>query len=82
MAIAVMLLQFLLSDGDEIPDINKIFDEDPMKAMESFNVTSRNDELYHERLRDIILHAVDRKYIWFYDQIYEYIFFIYKILCL
>lgn len=63
MAIAVMLLQFLLSDGDEIPDINKIFDEDPMKAMESFNVTSRNDELYHERLRDIILHAVDRKYI-------------------
>lgn len=64
MAIGIMLLQFLLSDATEIPDINKVFDEDdPLAAMEKFNITSKNEAIYNIRMRGVILHCVEKNYI-------------------
>lgn len=61
---ALMLLPLLTSESDEIPDMNELFEADDLsKSMEAMTFTSKNNDEYETRIRDMCHHMVERNYI-------------------
>lgn len=63
LAIATMLLHLMTSESDEVPNFNEIFEGDEKDMIEAFTFESKNKAYYETRIRDVILHQIEKNYI-------------------
>lgn len=63
LAVATMLLHLMTSEADEVPNMNEVFEGSESDMIEAFSFESKNKDYYHTRIRDVILHQIEKNYI-------------------
>lgn len=63
---AVFLIRIMLSDADEVPDLADVADSNANNensVLDSFNFESRSEDVYRQRMRDLVIHMIDHGFI-------------------
>lgn len=64
LAIATMLLHLMTSEVEEVPDMNEIFEDgNNENIVSAFTYKSKNEQYYQKRIRDVIIHQIEKNYI-------------------